>query len=293
MKFKKKLMLKKNKTNRFIILGSSSFIAKSITNKFYEKNIEPVLISRKEINFESKKSIPKLKKIFRDNDTIIFVAAKSPAKNIEDLSINLVIAKNIIESLKDIKVSHLIYISSDAVYSDSKKKINEHSKTIPNSLHGFMHLIRETMLKELNCSKTFIRPTLIYGINDPHNGYGVNRFVRCAQSKKKINLFGKGEERRDHIHVDNVGEIVFEVAVNKIQGNINAVSGSVISFYKIAKFLKKIYPGTKIEKIKRSGPMPHNGLRPFDADLLKKKFPNIKFIKLFDWLREKKIYNII
>jgi hypothetical protein len=79
------MKFKKNKTNRFIILGSSSFIAKSITNKFYEKNIEPVLISRKEINLESKKSIPKLRGIFRDNDTIIFVAAKSPAKNIEDL----------------------------------------------------------------------------------------------------------------------------------------------------------------------------------------------------------------
>lgn len=283
-------MLRKNKKNRILILGSSSFIAKSIIDKFYENNIQPILISRKEIDLEKVTSILKLKKILKNNDTIIFVAAKSPVKNIETLNINLVIAKNIIESLKEIKLNHLIYISSDAVYSDNKKKINEFSETTPNTLHGFMHLIRETMLKNLNCPKTFIRPTLVYGVNDPHNSYGINKFVRCAQSNKEIFLFGNGEERRDHIHVDNIGDIVFEVVINKITGVINAVSGSVISFYEIAKNIQKIYPNIKIKKIKRSGIMPHNGYRPFDNSLLKKKFSHIKFIKLFDWLSRKEIY---
>jgi nucleoside-diphosphate-sugar epimerase len=286
-------MLKKNKKNRIVILGSSSFIARSIIDKFYENNIQPILISRKEIDLEKATSIPKLKKILKNNDTIIFVAAKSPVKNIETLNINLVIAKNIIESLQEIKLNHLIYISSDAVYSDHKKKINEFSATIPNTLHGFMHLIRETMLKNLNCPKTFIRPTLVYGVNDPHNSYGINKFVRCAQSGKEIFLFGRGEERRDHIHVDNVGEIVVEVVISKITGVINAVSGSVISFYKIAKNIQKIYPSVKIKKIKRIGIMPHKGYRPFNNSLLKKKFSHITFIKLFDWLSSKEIYKLM
>jgi len=286
-------MLKKNKKNRIVILGSSSFIARSIIDKFYENNIQPILISRKEIDLEKVTSIPKLKKILKNNDTIIFVAAKSPVKNIETLNINLVIAKNIIESLQEIKLNHLIYISSDAVYSDHKKKINEFSATIPNTLHGFMHLIRETMLKNLNCPKTFIRPTLVYGVNDPHNSYGINKFVRCAQSGKEIFLFGRGEERRDHIHVDNVGEIVVEVVISKITGVINAVSGSVISFYKIAKNIQKIYPNVKIKKIKRIGIMPHKGYRPFNNSLLKKKFSHITFIKLFDWLSSKEIYKLM
>ena len=125
-------------------------------------------------------------------------------QNIEMLNKNLMMCQNIVEVLKIKKPNHLIYISSDAVYSDSKKKINEKSETSPSSLHGFMHLIRENMLNEIDCLKSFVRPTLVFGSDDPHNGYGPNKLIRCAQNDEQIVLFGKGEERRDHIHVDNV-----------------------------------------------------------------------------------------
>ena len=48
-----------------------------------------------------------------------------------------------------------------------------------------MHLMRENMLKLLDVKLCIVRPTLIYGTNDPHNGYGPNQFIRLAQSKKK------------------------------------------------------------------------------------------------------------
>ena len=208
-------MFKKSNIGRVVILGSKSFVGKAIISKFNNHNIRPISISRKQVNFERSNCFSKLKKILKKNDIIIFVAAVAPVKNIAMLNKNLIIANNIIESLKTTKLKHLIYISSDAVYSDSKKKINENSETIPASLHGFMHLIRETMLKDLYCSKTFVRPTLIYGHHDPHDGYGPNKFVRCAQSNKKIILFGKGEERRDHINVNDVASIVVTAAAKK------------------------------------------------------------------------------
>ena len=286
-------MLKQNFYNRVVILGSRSFVGKVIANKLYDNNIEPLLISRKEIDLESKISTFKLNKIIKNNDVVVIVAAKVPVKNIETLNQNLIMAKNLIESLKKIKLSHLIYISSDAVYSDTKKKINEQSETIPVTLHGFMHQIRETMFKELNCLKTFVRPTLIYGVSDSHNSYGINKFARCAQSNKTIILFGKGEEKRDHVHVDNVAEIVATSIINKIGGIVNAVSGSVISFFEIAKILKKNYPTLQIKTTKRTMPMPHKGYRGFDIALLRKKFPNIKLVKLPIWLAKKYKYKQI
>lgn len=268
-------------------MGANSFIGKAITKKFISQNIKPVLVTRKNADLEKKQSFNKLKKILKKNDTIIFIAAVAPVKNIEMLNQNLLICKNIIESLKIKKPNHVIYLSSDAVYSDSKNKINEKSETTPESFHGFMHLIRENMLKELNCKKTFVRPTLVYGSDDPHNGYGPNKFIRCAQNNEEIFLFGKGEERRDHIHVDNVADIVSTVAIKKIDGIINAVSGNVISFNEIAKNLKKIYPNLVIKNLKRNGPMPHNGYRAFDNKLLKKYFPKLYLIKLSDWIKNK------
>ena len=50
-----------------------------------------------------------------------------------------------------------------------------------------MHVIRENYLKSLFLKKLCIlRPTLIYGEGDPHNGYGPNKFIRLA---KKMKIF--------------------------------------------------------------------------------------------------------
>ena len=47
-----------------------------------------------------------------------------------------------------------------------------------------MHFMREEMLKITTNNLCIVRPTLVYGDNDPHNGYGPNKFVRLAQSEK-------------------------------------------------------------------------------------------------------------
>ena len=53
-----------------------------------------------------------------------------------------------------------------------------------------------------------MRPTLIYGKKDPHNGYGPNKFLRKISSNQNIDLFGKGEERRDHVYIEDVVEVI-------------------------------------------------------------------------------------
>ncbi len=285
------MIYKKSNLNRIVILGSNSFIASSLKKKCIENNVKFLSISRKRLNLNSSKTPIKLVKILKPKDTVVFVAAVAPVKNLNMLSYNLKMCENIYKSLVKIKnLNHLIYVSSDAVYSDSKKKITEKSQTVPNSLHGFMHLMREKILENLNCTKCFVRPTLVYGENDPHNGYGPNQFIRNAQSNKNITLFGKGEEMRDHINVDDVGNIIYEIAKYKVSGVINAVSGNLISFRDIAKKIKKIYPKIKIKNIKRNGPMPHNGYRAFDNSFLKKKLKKISLTKLSFWIKEKKRY---
>ena len=75
-------MFKKLNIGRVVILGSMSFIGKSIIAKFHDNNIRPVLISRKQVNFEKNDCFSKLKKILKKNDIIIFVVAVAPVKNV-------------------------------------------------------------------------------------------------------------------------------------------------------------------------------------------------------------------
>ena len=99
---------------------------------------------------------------------------------------NIKILSNVVQSLKNILFNQLIYISSDAVFKDDAKIIKETTEKTPLSLHGNMHLIRENVLKNyFNEKLCILRPTLIYGKKDPHNGYGPNKFLRKITSNQK------------------------------------------------------------------------------------------------------------
>ena len=281
-------MIKKDKFKRVIILGSNSFIAKSVMSYLKLKKVEIIQISRKQINFYKKESVKKLNNLVRNDDIIFLAAAKAPVKNIHMFNYNMKIIENIVESLKNIKIKKFIYLSSDAVYKDSKKLINENSSCEPDSLHGLMHLTREKYLESFYSNKIcIVRPTLVYGKNDPHNGYGPNMFLRKAFNNQNILLFGKGEERRDHVHIEDVGKIICFLILNNLNGKFNITTGNLLSFKQIALMIKKtINPNINIEYKKRIGPMPHNGYRAFGNQKILKRFKGFKFKKINQWLSE-------
>ena len=280
--------MKNNKIQRVVILGANSFIAKSAIKHLRKEKVKIIKVSRKQIDFHNKNSVKKLKIIVKQNDIIFLSAAKAPVKNISMLNYNMTIIENIVESLKNINLKQFIYLSSDAVYKDSLKLINENSICEPDSLHGLMHLAREKYLKSIYLDKIcIVRPTLVYGLNDPHNGYGPNMFLRKAQKKQNIELFGKGEEKRDHVYVDDVGKIITFLITNNLKGVFNITSGHLLSFKQIALMIKKfINPNTILEFKKRNGPMPHNGYRAFNNKKILEKFKGFKFKKVNQWLSE-------
>ena len=141
-----------------------------------------------------------------------------------------------------------------------------------------MHLMREMILKAKFDEKLCIlRPTLVYGLGDTHNGYGPNRFINLAKKNQNIVLFGKGEEKRDHIYIEDLISTLFECIKRKKNGIFNLATGEVNSFNKIAKkIVLSMNSKSKILFSKRIGKMPHNGYRPFNITLLKKNFKNLK-----------------
>src|SRR5207244_7753620 len=131
----------------------------------------------------------------------------------------------------------------------------------------------------------FMRPTLVYGADDPHNGYGPNRFRRQAASGQDIVLFGEGEERRDHVDVEDIAELVHLILGHRSIGVANAVSGDVVSFRELAEFTASQFePKVAVRSTPRSGPMPHNGYRAFDNSAIFEAFPGFRFRALRDGL---------
>lgn len=262
---------------KIIVIGSSGFIGTNLCNKLKKNKFKFKSLNTKNCNLLKSSSVNYLKKNIKRNDIVVFISAIAPCKNIRELTKNLDMLTPLLELSKTIKLSQIIYISSDAVYKDTMKKINENSTVGPNSIHGLMHQIRENILS-LTFKKqiAIVRPTLVYGALDTHNGYGPNLFARKALKNEDIKIFGNGEEIRDHVLVDDVVDLIFKIIVKKRSGIFNAVSANPVSFLDLANLIiKRLKSKSKIVRIKRNGPMPHNGFRCFSRKNIKKKFPGL------------------
>lgn len=277
------------KSKKIIILGSGGFIGKNLYNYLSKQKIKVLGVSRKKIDFQLNDSSEKLGKILSSGDILVNACAVAPCRNIDDFLVNMKIISNIQKAIKKKHLNKYINISSDAVYPDIKKKLTEMIKPFPTSFHGLMHLNREFIINNSCHKKTKInhlRPTLIYGNGDTHNGYGPNLFFKKFLKNEKIKIFGNGEEKRDHINIKDVIKIISKVISKNLDGNLNLVTGNLITFYEIANEFKKFDKKLKIYKIKRKGKIPHNGYRAFGNKKLKKFFPNLKFRSFKENLNE-------
>ena len=264
---------------RVVVLGANGFIGGAICKKLTSLAVEVLALGRLELDLLKAGAGKQLAGFLSAGDVLVFASARAPCKNLEMLIDNIQMAKSVCEALKIKELEQVIYISSDAVYTDTDGLISETSCAEPESIHGIMHLTREVALKhEYFGPLAIVRPTLVYGLNDPHNGYGPNRFRRLASSSEDIILFGEGEERRDHVDVEDIAELVSRIIFRKSTGVINAVSGDVVSFRELADFIVSDF--NSVASVKgsfRSGLMPHNGYRAFDTKAISEAFPGFRF----------------
>jgi len=272
--------------NRVVILGATGFVGAETMRAFEIEGTETLALGRAEIDLLDPQAESKLARLLKPTDTFVVISAEAPCKDAKMLIRNVQLMISVCAAITQIQPAHVIYVSSDAVYADSMQPLTETSSAEPSSIHGIMHLSRELMLKDaVKNILAILRPTLIYGINDPHNGYGPNRFRRLAEIGEDIVLFGKGEEQRDHILVDDVAELIRLMAWYKSSGVLNAASGIIMSFKEVAKIIIKQSTSTvAIKETLRTGGMPHNGYRPFDSTATKVSFPKFRYTPLQDGL---------
>jgi nucleoside-diphosphate-sugar epimerase len=114
---------------------------------------------------------------------------------------------------------------------------------------------------------------LLYGAADPHNGYGPNRFRRLAAEGKEISLFGDGEEKRDHVFIEDVAAIVGLCIERRSTGVLNVATGRSVSFRRVA----ELVGGARIVGTPRRNSVVH---RHFDVTDRVKAFPHFVFTPL-------------
>lgn len=265
---------------RSVVLGAAGFIGGALVRKLNASGHSVVGLGRKEIDLLSADAAERLASLLRADDALVVISARAPCKTPAMMLENIHMMASVCDALTKRPVAHLVYVSSDAVYADGPLPLTEKSPAAPTSLHGAMHLAREQMLLASAGAipLAILRPTLVYGAGDPHNGYGPNRFRRQANGGEKIVLFGEGEERRDHVDAGDIAEIVRLVLDRRSSGLLNIATGAVASFRDLAQMVVGLSPRkVSIEGSRRNGPMPHNGYRSFDPAATFQAFPGFRY----------------
>jgi UDP-glucose 4-epimerase len=271
------------KPSRIVLLGGNGFIGQNLASILQDAQVDFLSLSSKDIDLCAPDSVPKIVDLLQITDTVVFLSAITPDKGRDaDVFIkNLQMMKHFCSALKNKPVSHVIYFSSDAVYGLKQSNVSEDSPVAPADLYGVMHLSRELMLAEMkSISHIILRVTMVYGAGDTHASYGPNRFFKTAKQDQRIDLFGGGEELRDHVHVNDVAAITKLCAFMKTTGLLNIATGRSTSFKEVAELVTNQFQNkVNICESPRANSITH---RHYDTINLLKAFPTFSLIKIED-----------
>jgi nucleoside-diphosphate-sugar epimerase len=264
---------------RAVVMGGQGFVGAAVARHLRAQGVNVLPLSRAEIDLLQADAAEKLAAKLRGDDCFIFVSALAPCRDLDLFTRNMTMVRAACAALEKRPVAHVVNISSDAVYAPAIETVDERTPAAPSDLHGMMHAARELMLQTaVKAPVCILRPSLLYGAADPHNGYGPNRFRRLAAEGKEIPLFGNGEEQRDHVLIDDVAALVGLCVLNRSKGVLNIATGRSVSFRQVAEMVVAGHrSASKITPSPRRNPILH---RHFDVVDRIKAFPRFAFTAL-------------
>lgn len=271
---------------RVVLLGARGFIGQALLRDLSKAGIATLAPASADLDLTAPDAATKLAGRLQPHDALVFLSALTPDKgrDIATSMRNLRMGEAVAAALQAQPVAHLVYLSSDAVYSFDSGLVSEASPAAPVDLYGVMHRARELMLQQsFRGPLAILRSTLVYGAADTHNSYGANRFRRMAQKDRKIPLGGQGEETRDHVLIDDVVALIREVLRHRSHGLLNLATGQSVTFDALARQVAALFsPAAEVIHTPRQSPITH---RHFDSAVRRRAFPEFRFTPLAEGLK--------
>jgi len=190
-----------------------------------------------------------LKKSMKNHELVIHLAAKTSVSDSNEyqenvMDVNVSGSLNVLKSCKNCNISKFIAISSAAVYGEGIeiKPHDESTPTNPISVYGKSKLEMENAIMEMsktsNLDSVIFRLFNVYGEGQSDDFAGViKKFVNSARQNIPVLIYGKGDQTRDFIHVNDIIEYISR-AIKNIEGKkgeiYNIGPGKAISIKQLA-----------------------------------------------------------
>jgi len=272
---------------RVVVIGCRGVIGRALCNLFDVNGIPFLPLSSDDVDLLNDDATERLSELLEPSDSLVMLSALTPDKGRDRNTFmrNIRMANAVCGAIERKPVSHIVYMSSDAVYPMGTELLTEESCAAPEDLYGTMHRVREILFADAakDVPLAILRCTLVCAATDTHNSYGPNRFRRVAREEGKITLGGAGEETRDHISVDDVAKIIQQAVGFRSSGVLNIATGRSLSFDAVARSVAECFdPPADVIHSPRSAPITH---RHFDISALRRAFPDLRLTRIEDAIR--------
>ena len=273
---------------RVVVCGASGFVGGSLMHHLASRHVPTLGVGSAQLNLCAPGASGQLAQMVKPADAVVIISALTPdkGKDTGTLMNNLEMGRQLGAWLATSSCAHVVYISSDAVYADDANPVRETSPVNPATGHGLMHLVRERMLTQAGVASgtplAILRPCALYGPGDTHQAYGPNRFLRSAVRERTITLIGQGEERRDHVYIEDLSQLVGLCLERRSEGIVNVATGRSVSFAAVAERVASCCE-CAIRTIPRRAPVTH---RHMDISGLIRAFPMFRLTPLAEGLAQ-------
>lgn len=274
---------------RVVVLGSTGFLGARISDLLRSTQATIVGIGSKDLDLRKETCVAGLQELAGEETAFVFSSALTPdrGQSLGTLADNLAMAMNVGKVLESSKLGLCVNISSDAVYPLTANPITEESPIDPAGYYGLAKYAAEKLLERAAAAaKTRflnLRVTALYGPGDTHGSYGPNSFMKSLVKDKTICLFGEGEEKRDHLHVDDAAHLTCELMAACVIGTFNLATGRSVTFREVADLLRNMASGpVEVMAQPRKAAITH---RHFDVSRLIRAVPNFRCRPLEDGLK--------
>lgn len=165
---------------------------------------------------------------------------------------------NSLESVKNLKKTHFIYLSSSMVFGTFKKKIvTETEECNPIGIYGSLKFSGELLVKSyfnvFGLDYTIIRPSALYGERCISNRV-IQIFLEKAFENKKITINGDGKEKLDFTYILDFCEGIYKAIINKKKSKnqiFNITYGNARSLIEVKNLIKKKFNSQEFINTKR------------------------------------------
>ncbi len=285
-------------------MGSEGFVGQNLVNGL-SKNHD--VFRSDQIELDAKNytkcditNYNSVEKVVKDVDTVIHLTAHSLVSSLDgsitNAQVNIIGLLNLLEACRKNSVPKVIFTSASSLIGEpSSFQVNEKHDPKPKTAYGITKLTSEHYLRlynELyNVDYTIFRFFNIYG---PFQKNGlIPSIYKKIQNNEPITIFGKGDQVRDYVYIEDIIPFFEKSAISKIGNGVilNMGTGTGTTILDIVKTMSQIL---KIEpKIEfQDARLGEIGNFVSDTTLLKKTFGNTPstnvldgLTKTVDWLK--------